>query len=148
MSGGSLHLPGMHLAWKLIQSILLNGQIYEISVFQRRLTIWRWSLVGGLPESPLYGQRLDKMGDLSLERLPLISVHKWLWWTLTSHSFDTAFLCNQFEYFLCFVLFPPFAIFASKTHNIVMSPWLLKQISFGGRAVVFKFIFLQSVTVN
>ena len=103
-----------------------------------KVTISRRS---GLPESPLCGQSLDEKGDLNLERLPLISVHKWLWWTLTSHSFDTAFLCNQFEYFLCFVLFPPLAIFASKTRSTVMSPWLLKQITFDERAVLFKFIF-------
>lgn len=106
--------------------------MYGISVFLQRLIIWRWPSVGGLPESPPCVQSSDKMGDLSLKRLPLISVHKWLGWTLTSHSFDTAFLCNQFEYFLCFVLFPPFAIFASKTHSPVMSPWLPKQTTLVG----------------
>ena len=59
---------------------------------------------------------------------------------LTAHSFDISVLCIQFECFLCFVLFPPFAIFVSKTHSTVVSPWLLKQITFCGIAVVFKFI--------
>lgn len=88
--------------------------MYDMSVFLRRWTIWRWLSGGGFPESPLCGRSLSKMCDLSLERLPLISALKSLWWTLTSHSFDMAFLFNQFEYFLCFVLFPPFAIFALK----------------------------------
>ena len=59
---------------------------------------------------------------------------------LTAHSFDISVLCIQFECFLCFVLFPPFAIFVSKTHSTVVSPWLLKQITFDGIALVFKFI--------
>lgn len=116
-----------------------------MSVILWSLAFWRWPLVGGLSHC---GQSLDKMmtsiwkGHLWY-LLTSDSAELWLHTHLTWPSSGTSLNISSalFHFLLCSFL-------ASNILSSTMSLWLPKQITFGGKAVVLKFMFLYSVMVN
>lgn len=92
-----------------------------------------WPSAGGLQGSVLGWGTWPQSGNWT-------AAHKCLCWLWPHTHLTFLFSVSSLNLSSALFYFPPFAIFVSKTHSTVVSPWLLKQITFGGIAVVFKFI--------